>query len=107
MTCSHRVLCRRHWSVSHAPAVGAAADPAAAVDLEECIRLALAHDAGLRSDELESAAANARLREMQGQYVPSVSLQGGYSRLSDVARHDRTLGLRSLFPNLPWTTARS
>jgi outer membrane protein len=62
----------------------AAADPAAAMDLQECISLALAHDPGLRSDELESAAANARLKEMQGQYVPSVSLQAGYARLSDV-----------------------
>jgi outer membrane protein len=58
--------------------------PAGALDLQECITLALAHDPGLRADELESAAANARLKEMQGQYVPSVSLQAGYSRLSEV-----------------------
>ena len=62
----------------------AGADPAGIVDLQECISLALAHDPGLRADELESVAANARLKEMQGQYVPSVSLQAGYSRLSDV-----------------------
>ncbi len=47
--------------------------------------MGFAYDAGLHSDELETNIADARLREMQGQYVPSVSLQGGYSRLSDVA----------------------
>jgi outer membrane protein len=55
------------------------------VDLEECLRLGFAADAGLRSDELQTRIADARLREMQGQYVPSVALQAGYSRLSDVA----------------------
>ena len=53
--------------------------------------LAIAADPGLRSDELESAAADARLREMQGQNVPSVSLQAGYSRLSDVAPGSLTI----------------
>jgi outer membrane protein len=66
-------------------AVVAAAEGARVVDLEECIRLGLAYDAGLRSQDLETRAADARIREMQGQYVPSVSLQGSYSRLSDVA----------------------
>jgi outer membrane protein TolC len=55
------------------------------VDLEECLRLGLAYDAGLRSQDLETRAAEARIRELQGQYVPSVSIQGGYSRLSEVA----------------------
>src|SRR5271157_750401 len=67
------------------PAFIAAADDIRVVDLAECIRLGFAYDAGLHSDELETNIADARLREMQGQYVPSVSLQGGYSRLSDVA----------------------
>jgi outer membrane protein len=70
------------------PALGAAGDaPAPApriVDLEECIRLGFAHDARLRSDELETRIADARVRELQGQYLPSLSLQGGYSRLSEV-----------------------
>jgi len=66
-------------------AAGAAsADPPRVVTLEECTALAVAHDAGLRSDQLESAAANARLQEMKDQYIPSVSIQAGYSRLSDV-----------------------
>jgi outer membrane protein len=67
------------------PVVSAAADGARVVGLEECIRLGLAHDAELHSKELETRAAEAHIREMQGQYVPSVSLQAGYSRLSDVA----------------------
>ena len=63
---------------------GLASQPVRVLGLTECIALALASDPGLRAGELESAAANARLRELQGQYVPSVSLQAGYSRLSDV-----------------------
>ncbi len=62
----------------------AGADDTRVVDLEECLRLGFAHDAGLRSDELETRIADARLREMRGQYLPSLSVQGGYSRLSDV-----------------------
>ena len=61
------------------------ANPQGVVDLDECLRLGFAHDAGLQSDELETRIADARVREMQGQYLPSLSLQGGYSRLSDVA----------------------
>ena len=60
------------------------APAARVIDLEECISLGFAHDAGLRSDELETRIADARIREMQGQYLPSLSLQTGYSRLSDV-----------------------
>jgi outer membrane protein len=63
----------------------AAAAPPRVLSLEECIRLGFASDAGLRSDELETQIADARIHEMQGQYLPSLSLQGGYSRLSDVA----------------------
>ena len=63
---------------------GVGADSPRVVSLEECTSMALAHDPGLRSDVLESAAAEARLSEMKGQYVPSVSVQAGYSRLSDV-----------------------
>ncbi|HVO40909.1 MAG TPA: TolC family protein, partial [Spirochaetia bacterium] len=55
------------------------------VGLEECITLGFAHDAGLRTDELEARIADARVQEMQRQYAPSLSLQAGYSRLSDVA----------------------
>ena len=55
------------------------------VGLDECIRLGFAHDAGLRTDELETRIADARVQEMQRQYAPSLSLQAGYSRLSDVA----------------------
>jgi outer membrane protein TolC len=72
---------------------GVTADPPRITDLQECIRLGLANDPGLRVDELESAAANARLTEMQGQYVPSVSIQTGYSRLSDVAPGSMTIDL--------------
>lgn len=54
------------------------------IGLQECIRLGFAYDAGLKSDELETRIADARVREMQEQYLPSLSLQGGYSRLSDV-----------------------
>ena len=63
---------------------GLASQPVRVLGLTECITLALASDPGLRASALESAAANARLRELQGQYVPSVSVQAGYSRLSDV-----------------------
>jgi outer membrane protein len=65
-------------------AAGLASQPVRVLGLTECVELALTADAGLRASELESAAANARLRELQGQYVPSVSVQAGYSRLSDV-----------------------
>jgi outer membrane protein len=65
--------------------LAAAAEPTRIVDLGQCVTLAIAYDPGLRSDQLESAAADARLRELQGQYIPSVSAQAGYSRLSDVA----------------------
>jgi outer membrane protein TolC len=67
------------------PVFIAAADGARVADLAECIRLGLAYDAGVHSDQLETRVADARLQEMKGQYVPSVSLQAGYSRLSDVA----------------------
>jgi outer membrane protein len=63
----------------------AGADEVRVVDLQECIRLGLASDAGLRVDVMEAGIADARLRELQGQYFPSVMLLGGYSRLSDVA----------------------
>jgi len=63
---------------------GLASQPVRVLGLTECIALALASDPGLRVSELESAAANARVRELRGQYVPSVSLQAGYSRLSEV-----------------------
>ena len=65
--------------------VRAGADAVQVVDLQECIRLGLASDAGLRVDAMEAGIADARLRELQGQYFPSVIVQGGYSRLSDVA----------------------
>jgi outer membrane protein TolC len=68
-----------------AAAAGAGAQAARIVDLQECIRLAIAGDAGLRVGELDEKIADARLREMQGQYYPSVTLQGSYSRLSDVS----------------------
>ena len=67
-----------------AGATGLASQAVRVLGLAECTALALAHDPGLRVNELESAAANARLRELRGQYVPSVSVQAGYSRLSDV-----------------------
>jgi len=73
-----------------APAA-AAADASRVVTLEECTAMALAYDPGLRSDELESGAAAARLREMQSQYVPSVSVQAGYSRLSEVTPGSLTI----------------
>ena len=68
-----------------APALPAPAEAPRVVSLEECLRLGFANDAGLRTDELETRIADARIREMQGQYLPSLSLQGGYARLSDVA----------------------
>jgi len=84
---------------------GATAEPVRIVDLDECIRLGLSNDPGLRSDELESAAANARLKEMEGQYVPSVSLQAGYARLSDVAPGSMTIDIgvpkQVIFPASP------
>jgi outer membrane protein TolC len=63
----------------------AAADGERVVDLDECIRLGFAHDAGLHVNELETSIADAKLREIQRQYMPSLSLQGGYSRLSELA----------------------
>ena len=63
----------------------AGAQAAQTVDLQECIRRALASDAGLRVGELDEKISDARLREMQGQYYPSVTLQGSYSRLSSVS----------------------
>ena len=85
------------------PSFSAAADGARVVDLEECIRLGFAYDAGLRSDELETRIADARLREIQGQYFPSVSLQGGYSRLSDVAAGSMTSNVSLGGPPVPVT----
>ncbi len=85
------------------PATIAAADGTRVVDLEECIRLGFAYDAGLHSDELETNVADARLREMQGQYVPSVSLQGGYSRLSEVAPGSMTTDVSLGGPPVPAT----
>ena len=60
------------------------AEPPRVLTLEECLRLGFANDAGLRSGELETQIADARVHEMQGQYLPSLSLQGGYSRLSEL-----------------------
>jgi len=68
-----------------APALVAPADSPRIVSLEECLRLGFAADAGLRVEELETRISDARIHEMQGQYLPSLSLQGGYSRLSEVA----------------------
>ncbi|MGA2766250.1 MAG: TolC family protein [Spirochaetia bacterium] len=76
-----------------APGLRAAAEAPRVMDLEECIRLGFDHDAGLRADELETRIADARVREMQGQYLPSLSLQGGYSRLSDVAPGSLSISL--------------
>jgi outer membrane protein TolC len=73
------------------------------VGLEECIRLGFAYDAGVHSDELETHIADARLREMQGQYVPSLSLQGGYSRLSNVAPGSMTTDVSLGGPPVPAT----
>jgi len=70
---------------SPAPSSPATAAAPRILTLEECLRLGFANDAGLRTDELETQIADARIHEMQGQYLPSLSLQGGYSRLSDVA----------------------
>lgn len=67
------------------PARGVAADESRVLGLEECIQLGFARDPGLRSDELEARIDEARVREMQGQMLPSVALQGSYARLSDVA----------------------
>ena len=85
------------------PALNAAADGALMVDLEECIRRGFAHDAGLHMDELETSIADARLREMRGQYLPSLSLQGGYSRLSDVAASSFTTDVSLGGPPMPAT----
>lgn len=68
-----------------APALVAPADSPRIASLEECLRLGFAADAGLRVEELETRISDARIHEMQGQYLPSLSLQGGYSRLSEVA----------------------
>ncbi len=72
-------------SANAAPAPAGSANAPRILTLEECLRLGFANDAGLRTDELETQIADARIHEMQGQYLPSLSLQGGYSRLSDVA----------------------
>ena len=76
-----------------AGALTASAEAARIVDLEECLRLGFTNDAGLRSGELQTRIADARLREMQGQYLPSVALQGSYSRLSDVTPGSMNLDL--------------
>ena len=67
------------------PAAAPAAEEPRVLGLDECITLGFTHDAGLRSDELEASIGEARLSEMKGQMLPSVSLQGSYARLSDVA----------------------
>jgi outer membrane protein TolC len=67
-----------------APVMRTNAEDEKVVDLAECIGLGFASDAGLRMAELDSQIADARLHEMQDQYLPSLSLQGGYSRLSEV-----------------------
>ncbi|HUJ73752.1 MAG TPA: TolC family protein, partial [bacterium] len=74
-------------------ASGATAQAVRVVDLDECLRLGFAANAGLRADELQANLAEARVREMRGQYVPSVALQAGYSRLSDVGASSTTLDL--------------
>jgi outer membrane protein len=55
------------------------------VSLEECLWLGSAASADLRTAELEAGAADARVSEARRQLLPSVSVQGGYARLSDVA----------------------
>jgi len=72
------------------PAAGSAAD-ARVLGLDECITMGFASDPGLRSDELEAKVGEARLNEMKGQLIPSVSLQGSYARLSDVAAGTLTI----------------
>jgi outer membrane protein len=66
------------------PAAVCAAEEFRVLGLEECITMGLAKDPGLRSDELEARIGEARLREMKGQMLPSVAIQGSYARLSDV-----------------------
>jgi outer membrane protein len=73
------------------PAAGCAADGSRVLGLEECITMGFANDPGLRSEELEAKIAEARLSEMKGQMLPSVSLQGSYARLSDVAAGTLTI----------------
>jgi outer membrane protein len=63
------------------------------VELEECIRLGFASNAGLRAEELGVRIVDAELREMQSQSLPSVALQGSYSRLSEVTPGSMTLAV--------------
>ena len=90
-------------------AAGVGAEGTRIVDLEECMRLAFANDAGLRVDELDATIADARLHEMQGQYYPSVTLQGGYAWLSDVSPGTITaqLGPQQATVTLPATPDNS
>ncbi len=66
------------------PTAGCAAEESRVLGLEECISRGFARDPGLRSDELEARIGEARLREMKGQMLPSVTLQGSYARLSEL-----------------------
>jgi outer membrane protein len=66
-------------------AAGAYADPRV-LGLQECIGLGTASSPELRTAALETGAADARVDEAWRQFLPSVSVQGAYARLSDVTQ---------------------
>ena len=64
-------------------AVGAHAGPRL-LSLEECLNLGAGWSPELKAAAQETYAADARIQEAQRQYLPSLSVQGSYERLSDV-----------------------
>jgi outer membrane protein TolC len=52
--------------------------------IEECIRLGLERNPGLKSSQAAVELAQARVRESYASVLPSLKLTGGYTRLSEV-----------------------
>ncbi|MBN2443206.1 MAG: TolC family protein, partial [Spirochaetales bacterium] len=65
--------------------------PEVPVNLDDCIELGLMDSSILRSAFLDSRSAEALLAEMRMQYVPSIIVSGGYTRLSETDPAEITL----------------
>lgn len=74
------------------------AQPAAPLDLEEAIRLALAKNYAVRIDSYNVPIAQARVLTEYGRFDPSLQLSYQYSNTGDPQRTDPATGLRPSAP---------
>ncbi len=74
------------------------ADASRSLTIEECLKLGLENNPGLKSSQAGVSLAQARVREAYASALPSVKLTGGYTRLSYVDPFIITLPLPGRAP---------